>query len=135
MCRPSCCDKSRSQAPGIAAIALIIGAGLAADKIGPHMARIVHDTAEVLRIAALTTGIVIAVAIAAWITTQLMRWRLTQRSQLGQVTDAGKLHVRPVRDERSCLACGGNGEVLRADGAGRFEPRACPECQPARLAG
>ena len=89
MCRPSCCNKPRSQAPGIAAIALIIGAGLGADKIGPHMARIVHDAAEVLRIAALTTGIVIAVAIAAWITPQLMRWRLTQRSQLGHVTDAG----------------------------------------------
>src|SRR5690242_2783032 len=128
MGRPSCCDKSRSQAPGIAAIALIIGAGLAADKIGPHMARIVHDTAEVLRIAALATGIVIAVALAAWITTQLMRWRLTQRSQLGQVTDTGKLHVRSVRDERSCLACGGNGEVLRANGNGTFELRACPEC-------
>jgi hypothetical protein len=135
MCRPSCCDKPRSQAPGVAAVALIIGAGLAADKIGPHMARIVHDVADVLRIIALTTGILVAVAIAAWITTRLVRWRLTHRSQLRQVTDTEKLRLRPVRDERSCLACGGNGEVLRSDGAGRFELRACPECQPARLAG
>ena len=48
MCRPSCC-KPRSQAPGVAAIALIIGAGIVAGKIGPHVARIVHVAAEVLR--------------------------------------------------------------------------------------
>ncbi len=65
------------------------------------------------------------------------RW-LSDRNgaSFGQVTDTEKLsQLRPARDERSCLACGGNGEVLRSDGAGRFEPRACPECQPARLAG
>jgi hypothetical protein len=83
MGRPSCCDKPPSQAPGIAAVALIIGAGLAADKIGPHMASIAHDAADVLRIIALTTGILVAVAIAAWITTRPVRWRLTHRSQPG----------------------------------------------------
>src|SRR5215470_7546302 len=111
MCRPSCC-KPRSQAPGVAAVLLIIGAGVVADKIGPHAARIVHDVVEVLRIIALTTGIIIAVAITAWITTRLVRWRLTHRTQVHQVNGTGKVYLRPVRDERSCLACGGNGEVL-----------------------
>ena len=47
MCRPSCC-KPRSQAPGIAAVALIIGAGIAVHKISHVLAQIAHDTINVL---------------------------------------------------------------------------------------
>jgi hypothetical protein len=134
MGRPSCC-KPRSQAPSVAAVALIIGAGLAADKIGSHVARIAHVAVDVLRTVAVTTLTIVAVVIAAWATGVVVRWWLGR-----QKTRDGRRHqlvsqLRPTRNERPCLACGGQGEVLRSDGAGSFEPRACPECQPARLAG
>jgi hypothetical protein len=134
MCRPSCC-KPRSQAPGIAAAALIIGAGLTATKIRPEAHKIMHDVIDVLHTMAVTTAVIVAVTIAAWVSAQLVRWwlghRHTQYSQLHSVASQSS----SAGNERSCLACGGNGEVLRANSAGRFEPRACPECQPARLAG
>jgi hypothetical protein len=138
MCRPSCC-KPHSQTPGVAAVALIIGAGIAVDKIRPEMARIVHIATEVLRILALTTMTIVAVTIAAWASTWLLRWWLrrceAQSGHLRQGSSTGTSHLRPPQGKQSCLACGGKGEVLRANDNGSFEPRACPECQPARLAG
>jgi hypothetical protein len=136
MCRRrSCCQHSRSQAPGVAAVAVIIGAGLAADKIGPHMARIAHDVLDVLRTIALITAVTVAASIAAWATARLVRWWLVRRNAQHRPAHLVASQGRSVQDERSCLACGGNGEVLRANSFGSFEPRACPECQPARLAG
>ena len=64
MCRPSCCDNSGGQGAGIAAVALIIGAALIVAKIGPIVAQIVHIALEVIRIAALTAGAVLAFAVA-----------------------------------------------------------------------
>jgi hypothetical protein len=123
----------------MAAIALIIGSAVVAHKIRPEAARILHDVAEVLRLLLLTTGILVAVAITAWVTARLARWWLRHREAQRSLVDQGdrtrKYRLRAVRYEQRCLACGGNGQVLRTDGAGRFEPRACPECQPARLAG
>jgi hypothetical protein len=134
MCRPSCC-KPRSQAPGVVAVAVVIGAGIVAGKVGHVLARIVHDTINVLLLIALGAGAAAAVAIAAWVMTGLVCWWLRrQKAQQGRVRSIIS-QFRPARSERVCLACGGAGEVLRGNGAGGFEPRACPECQPARLAG
>jgi hypothetical protein len=161
MGRPSCC-KPRSQVPGVAAVALIIGAGVAASKIRPEARRIEHDAAEVLRIAAVTTGAIAAAAITAWILILLVRWRLRRRqaegrvnakvararadiaASLGRVLDdeQGLAQIYAIHGQQapartgspSCVACGGAGEVLRSDGTGRFEARACPECRPTWLA-
>jgi hypothetical protein len=161
MGRPSCC-KPRSQVPGVVAVALIIGAGVAASKIRPEAHRIEHDAAEVLRIAAVTTGAIAAAAITAWILILLVRWRFRRRQAESQVNakvararaDIAASLARVLDDEQglaqiyamhgqqapastgspSCVACGGAGEVLRSDGTGRFEARACPECRPTRLA-
>ena len=73
MGRPSCC-KPRSQAPGVAAVVLIIGAGILAGKSRHIADRVLHDVAEVLRIAAVTTGAIAAAAITAWIVILLVRW-------------------------------------------------------------
>jgi hypothetical protein len=138
MCRPSCC-KPRSQAPGVAAVALIIGAGIAAAKIRPEAHRIAHVAGEVLRSLAVITATTVAVAIAAWVLAHLVRWWLRHlNARPGQVpptTVTAWPAAGSVTDQRPCLACGGHGEVLRANSAGCFELRACPECQPARLAG
>jgi hypothetical protein len=163
MCRRSRCDKSGGQGAGVAAVALIIGAGILAGK-GRHIAdKALHDVAEVLRIAAITTSAIAAAAITAWILILLVRWRLRRRQAEGQVnakvararadiaaslagilddeTGLARIYAThgqqaPARTRSpSCLACGGHGEVLRANSAGCFEPRACPECQPARLTG
>ena len=62
MCRPSCCDNSGGQGAGIAAVAIILGAALIAAKIGPIVAQIAYIALEVIRIAVLTTGLVLALA-------------------------------------------------------------------------
>ena len=136
MCRRrSCCKHSRSQAPGVAAVVLIIGTGLAADKIGSYVTRIAHVVLGVLRTIAVMTLAIVAVAIAAWATGLVIRWWLARcKMRPGRVHQVAN-QVKTVPNGRSCLACGGMGEVLRSDEAGHFEPRACPECQPARLAG
>jgi hypothetical protein len=135
MCRrPSCC-KPRSQVPGAAAVALIIGAGIVASKIRPEAHKIMHDVIDVLRTMAVTTAVIVAVTIVAWVTTQLVCWWLGHRqTQYGRGYSVDSQRSS-AGNERSCLACGGKGEVLRANRAGRYEPRACPECQPIRLAG
>jgi hypothetical protein len=161
MRRPSCC-KPRSQAPGIAAVALIIGAGILAGKGRLIADRVLHDVVEVLRIAAITTGAIAAAAITAWILILLVRWRLRRRQAEGQVNakvararadiaaslagvlddEEGLAQIYAMHGQQapattgspSCLACGGAGEVLRSDGNGRFKLRACPECRPTWLA-
>ena len=134
MCRPSCC-KPRSQAPGVAAVALIIVAGIAVHKISHVLAQIAHEVINVLLLIALIAGAVAAVILAAWIMSWLVCWWLRrQKPHQGQAHSIiGQLRL--ARRERVCLACGGSGQVLRANGTDRFEPRPCPECQPARLAG
>jgi hypothetical protein len=123
---------------------------------------VLHDVVEVLRIAAVTVGAVAAAAITVWIVILLVRWRLRRRQAEGQVTarvsraradiaaslsgvlddEAGLAEIYAMHGRQapawtgspSCVACGGAGEVLRSDGNGSFELRACPECWPARLA-
>jgi hypothetical protein len=139
MCRPSCCDNSRSQGSGIAAIALIIGAAIVAVKIGPIVARIIHIAIEILRIAALTAAAVLAFAFMAWVAVRLVRWwhrhRKAPQLRVHPVTTTAREKVHAAKHRQDCLACGGNGEVLRASGNGGFRLRPCPECRPIRLAG
>jgi hypothetical protein len=162
MCRRSRCDKSGGQGTGVAAVALIIGAGILAGK-GRHIADgVLHAVVEVLRIAAITTGAIAAAAITAWILILLVRWRLRRCQAESQVNakvararadiaaslagvlddETGLARIYAMHGQQapastgspSCPACGGAGEVLRSDGAGRFEARACPECRPTWLA-
>ena len=139
MCRPSCCDKNGGQSAGITAVAIIIGAALIAAKIGPIVAGIIHTVLEVLRIAALTTGLVLALAVIAWAAIALARWQLPRRKML--VANPARVVVTRLweqaesADRRDCLSCGGNGTVLRAIDGGRYQPSACPVCESARRAG
>jgi hypothetical protein len=141
MCRPSCCDNSGGQGAGIAAVAIIIGAALIAAKIGPIVAQIAHIALEVIRIAALTTGLVLALAVITWAAIVITRWQLRRTVPAAgqtQVIAAPAIRVSASRASRpaDCLACGG-GKVLRAidsDGS-RYQPGACPVCEPAEWAG
>ena len=119
MCRPSCCDNSGGQGAGIAAVAIIIGAALIVAKIGPIVARIVHIALEVIRIAALTTGLVLALAVITWAAIMITRWQLRRTAPAAgqtQVIAAPAIRVSASRASRpaDCLACGGSGKVLRA---------------------
>jgi len=139
MCRPSCCDKNGGQGAGVAAVAVIIGAALIAAKIGPIVAGIVHTVLEVLRIVALTTGLVLALALVTWAAIVITRWQLQRRkmlmaNQTRMVVTQPWEQAEPA-DRPDCLACGGNGTVLRAIGGGRYQPQDCPVCEPARRAG
>jgi len=141
MCRPSCCDNSGGQGAGIAAVAIIIGAALIVAKIGPMVAQIVHIVLEVIRIAALTTGLVLALAVITWAAIMITRWQLRRTASAAgqtQVIAAPAIRVSASRASRpaDCLACGGCGTVLKAIGDGsRYQPGACPVCQPAERAG
>jgi hypothetical protein len=139
MCRPPCCDNNGGQGTGVAAVALIIGAALIAAKIGPIVAGIVHTVLEVLRIVALTTALVLALAALTWAAIMITRWQLQRR----QVLAANPARVVVTRlweqaepgDRPDCLACGGTGTVLRAISGGRYQPGECPVCEPAECAG
>ena len=141
MCRPSCCDNSGGQGAGIAAVALILIGTFIVAKIGPIVARIVHIALEVIRIAALTTGLVIALAVIAWAAIMITRWQLRRKALAAgqtQVIAAPAIRVSASRASRpaDCLACGGSGTVLKAIGdGGRCQPGACPVCEPAAWAG
>jgi hypothetical protein len=141
MCRPSCCDNSRGQGAGIAAVAIITGAALIVAKIGPIVARIIRIALEVIRFAALTTGLVLALAAITWTAIMITRWQLRRTAHAAgqtQVIAAPAIRVSASRvsGPADCLACGGGGTVLKAIGDGsRYQPGACPVCQPAKWAG
>ena len=139
MCRPSCCDKNGGQGAGVAAVAIIIGAALIAAKIGPIVAGIVHTVLEVLRIVALTTGLVLALAVVTWAAIVITRWQLQRHKMLAanpaRVVVTRLWEQAEPADPPGCRACGGNGTVLRAIGSGRYQPQDCPVCEPARRAG
>jgi hypothetical protein len=139
MCRPPCCNHSGGQGTGIAAVAVIIGAALIAAKIGPIVVGIVHTVLEVLRIAALTTGLVLALAVVTWAVIMITRCQLHRRQMLAanptRVVVARLWEQAESADRPDCLACDGNGSVLRAIGGGRYQPQDCPVCEPARRAG
>jgi hypothetical protein len=142
MCRPSCCDNSGGQGAGIAAVALILLGTFIVAKIGLIVARIVRIALEVIRFAALTTGLVLAVAVITWAAIMITRWQFRRTAPAAgqtQVIAAPAIRVCPSRASRpaDCLACGGSGQVLRAidsDG-GRYQPGACPVCEPAERVG
>jgi hypothetical protein len=139
MCRPSCCDKNGGQGAGVAAVAIIIGAALIAAKIGPIVAGIVHNLLDVLRVVALTTGLVLALAVVTWAAIVITRWQL-QRRQILMAKQTRMVVMQPWEqaepaDQPDCLACGGNGTVLRAISRGRYQPSDCPVCEPSRRAG
>ena len=138
MCRPSCCNNSGGQGAGVAAVALIIGAALVAAKIGPIVAEIVHTALEVIRLVALTTGLVVALAVFTWAVIAVTRWQLRRKALAAtptQVTVTRPWEQTGPADRPDCLACGGTGRVLRAISGGRYQPSECPVCEPVRRAG
>jgi hypothetical protein len=139
MCRPSCCDKSGGQGAGIAAVVLIAIGTLIVAKIGPIVAQMVHIALEVFRITALTAAAVLAVAVAAWLAVMTMRWWLRHRGAQRQATPQ-PVHATiwqnvPAGDQPECLACGGSKKVLQLIDGSRYQPGACPVCEPAQWAG
>ena len=137
MCRPPCCNNTGGQGAGIAAVAFIIGAALVAAKIGPVVAGIVHTVLEVIRLVALTTGLVVALAVVTWAVLALIRWQLRRKALA--VTRPRVVVTRPWEhtgsaDRPHCLACGGTGTVLRAISSGRYQPGECPVCEPVKRA-
>jgi hypothetical protein len=115
-------------------------AALAAAKIGPVVARIVHTVAEVIRLVALTTGLVVALAAVTWAAIAITRWQLQSKALAGtrtRVVTPSAIWMSATRASppADCLACGGTGTVLRAIGTGRHQPGECPVCEPVRRAG
>jgi hypothetical protein len=140
MCRRSCCDKSGGQGLGIAAVAIIMGAAFIAARIGPAVARVVHIALEVIRVVALTTGIVVVFAVLAGAVMTITRWQSRRHAALApswvqRVDSSDQEHVEPADHRPACLACGGSGTVLRAISGSRYQPSECPVCEPARRVG
>ena len=140
MCRPSCRNDSGGQEAGIAAVAIVIGAALVAAKIGPIVARIVHTVVAVIRLVALTTGLVVALAVLTWAAIVFARWQLRRRALAAARTrvitmPTIRYAAEQVSGPAGCLACGGTGTVLRAITGGRYQPDACPVCEPIQWVG
>lgn len=134
MCRPSCCNNKGGQGSGIAAVALIMLTALVAAKIGPVVARIIHVVLDVMRLVALTTGLVLALAAVTWAAIVISRWQFRRRALAAARTRVvARPAIRFPADHASgpadCLACGGTGTVLRAISSGRYQPVECPVCE------
>src|SRR5215510_6413585 len=82
MCRPSCCNNSGGQGSGLAAVAVIMVAALVAAKIGPIVAHIMHVALDVIRFVALTTGLVLALAVITWAAIVITRWQRQRKKML-----------------------------------------------------
>ena len=140
MCRPSCCDNSGGQGAGIAAVAIIMGAALIVAKIGPIVAQIVHIALEVIRIAALTAGLVLAVAVYHLGGHHDHTLAASPHSTRGWPDPGGRSTDHPgfskpgqppgrlpgLRRQRQGTA---------AIGGSQYQPGACPVCEPAEWAG
>jgi hypothetical protein len=141
MCRPSCCNNSGGQEAGVAAVAVLIGAALIAAKIGPIVANIIHVVLEVIRLVALTTGLVVALAVLTWAAIVVTRWQLRRRALAAARTRVVTMPTAGFAAEHvggpaDCLACGGTGTVLRAISNGsRYQPGECPVCASIQRAG
>ena len=139
MCRPSCCDNSRGQGAGIAAVVVILAAAFIVAKIGPIVVKIVHIALEVIRVVALTAAVVLIFTVAAWLAVVIVRWWLrhhgARRQAILQPVNITAWRDVPAGDQSACLACGGSGRVLRAISSSRYQPSACPVCEPAEWAG
>jgi hypothetical protein len=140
MCRPPCCNQGGGQGTGIAAVALIMLAALIAAKIGPIVAKIVHVVLDVIRLVALTTGLVVVLVAITWAAIVITRWQLCRRALAAARTrvvtmPATRFSADQVNGPADCLACGGTGTVLRAISSGRYQPGACPVCEPVTRAG
>jgi hypothetical protein len=139
MCRPSCCNNSSGQGSGVAVVALIMLAVLVAARVGTIVTHIVHAVFEVVLFAALTTGLVLALAAATWAAITIIRWQRQRRTALAVgrnplATTQLWWQAGPA-GQRECLACGGSGMVLRAINGRRYQPQDCPACELARQAG
>ncbi len=104
------------------------------------MAKIVHVVLDVIRLVALTTGLVVALAVITWAAIVITRWQLRRRALAAARTRVVTMPaIRVTADQASrpadCLACGGTGTVLRAIGGGRYQPGECPVCEPIQRAG
>jgi hypothetical protein len=140
MCKPSCCNNTRGQGPGIAAVALIMLAVLAVARIGPIVAHIVRTVVEVIRVAAVTTGVVLALAAVTWAAITITRWQLQRHTAMADSTRVAvpptiRLSASQATYPDGCLACGGTGTVLRAINGIGYQPQDCPVCEPARRVG
>jgi hypothetical protein len=141
MCRrPSCCDNPRGQGTGIATVALILLAVLIAARIGPIVARIAHTVLEVIRVAAMTTGVVLALAAVTWAGIVITRWQLQRHASAAGsarvvAPPAFRLSASRSTYPDDCLACSGTGTVLRAIHGSGYQPQDCPVCEPARRVG
>jgi hypothetical protein len=128
MCRPSCCDKNGGQGAGVAAVAILIGAALVAAKIGPIVAGIVHTVLEVLRILALTTGLVLALAAVTWAAIWIARVRASKHRRVPLRLEA--VHMGSVGPGKSPLLAKVVVQAQQAIGEGAagyaIDPKAPP---------
>jgi hypothetical protein len=134
MCRPPCCQPSH-EGTGIAAVAVIIGAGYAYAKIGPELARIWHLAVEALIIFTLGCAAAAVGIVVTWATAHTIRTRRIRRQALLQPVQAAAWpELEHEANQPECLACGDTGTVLRAIGS-RYQDQSCPACQPAHRVG
>jgi hypothetical protein len=115
-------------------------AALIAAKVGPIVARVIGVVLEVIRLVALTTGLVVVLAAVTWAAIVITRWQRHRRELAAARTrvftmPANRFPADQLSGTADCLACGGTGTVLRAISSGRYQPGQCPVCEPITRAG
>jgi hypothetical protein len=136
MCRRASCCQPSHEGAGIAAVAVVIGAGFVYAKIGPEAARIWHLAVEAVIIFTLGCAAAAAGIVITWATAHCIRARRAPRQAvLVPVPQEAQPSIGHADHQPDCLACGDTGTVLRAIGPGSYQHDLCPACQPAHRAG
>lgn len=138
MCKPSCCTNRDSGSTGLTAIAVLLVAVFLAVKIAPAIVEIGRVVLDAIRIAAISLASAIVLAAISWLAIRLLAIGRRHRKALApgkQIPVAATTLLQAQGGSPGCIACGGDGHVLQANRNGSFQVRACPECQPAQLAG
>jgi uncharacterized membrane protein YvlD (DUF360 family) len=136
MCRPSCRPPKDSGGGIITVIALAVIAAIILGKIAPVIGSVTRVLLEIVKIGALSVSSTVILAAITWTAARITR-HARKRRTIQSAKPAPVIYTEVAKPAQSagCLACGGYGRVLRAANDGVFQPRACPECQPERLAG
>lgn len=137
-CRPSCTN-SASDLGFTVILLIVIGAAIAS--IGPVVGLVSHMIADIVKYTVIGAGSGLLLAAITFIAVHSLRARalnghapsihLTARQQPSRIS----IQQAPISQQR-CITCGDKGRIIRVGGNGdSFQIRACPDCQPAQLAG
>jgi hypothetical protein len=130
------CNTKAADAVGL--VAMVVIALAIIGTVAPIVVAISHVVVDVIKLAAIGIASGAMLAVAIWVTVQILRARAVNRPipriHLTARLEPARLQAQVPVSEQNCLMCGDTGRIIRMIGNGdSYSIRACPDCQPAQL--